>query len=384
MKKFLIFELRDMCYNSCIYFADSIAEALIKLGHEVEIFRGSSDSLDGLEGFVGQSYTACLDFNSYLPKVNFDNNSLYLDRIDAPFYDFILDHPLYHHDVLKQNLKNFHVLCLDEEHKKYIQTYYPHIKSVHVLPVTGEEAVPSGSFLERNIDLLFTGTYTNPKDIQKVINNMPKPIKGDIKKLIELMLTHRELTQDGAMHILLKDSDTLAADKFHIFMHSYFLADTYVRAYMREHLVETILKADIPLTICGSKWGEFTGKKKELLHICPSIPFQDTFSLMSQSKIVLNIMPLFKKGSHDRVFSAMLNHCISLTDSSSYLEEVFIPDKNIVFYDLNNFELLPEIITDLLNQPGKMHRIAEAGYEAAKKNHTWEARAKEFLNILSF
>lgn len=380
--KFLVFKLRDMCYNSCAYFADSFAAELIKEGHEVEIFQGSSKDLGDLERFIGQTYTACLDFNSFLPKVEVEKNSLFLDTIQGPFYDFILDHPLYHHDVLKQNLKNFHVICLDEEHKSYIETHYPHIKSVHVLPVTGEEAVPSLPLEERKIDLLFTGTYTNPKDIQAIINNMPKPIEKDIMKLIELMLSNTEKTQDDAMQILLKESDIIKPDTFHVFMHSYFLADTYVRAYMREHLIRTILKADIPLTICGSKWEEFTVNKKNLLNIYPGIPFKDIFSLMSQAKIVLNIMPLFKKGSHDRIFSAMLNHCVSLTDSSSYLKESFISDKNIVFYDLNDFKHLPDTIRNLLNQPAKLKQIADAGYDAAKKNHTWEARGKEFLKIL--
>lgn len=379
--KFLIFELRDICYNSCVYFADSMAAEMRRAGHEVEIYRGSSEDLEGLEKYIGKSYTACLEFNSFMPKVSLDEDSLFLDSIDAPFYNFILDHPLYHHDILKQNLKNFHVICLDEDHKEYIKTYYPHIKSVHVIPVTGEEAKTPEPVKNRDIDIIFTGTYINPGDIQTIINGIPGIIKKDINKLIDLMLSHNGMPQEQAMKMIMNESEVIREDNFHVIMHSYFLADTFARAYMREYLIKTILKAGIPLTVCGSKWEELKTDKISLLRNIPSMPFKDTFPLMSQAKIVLNIMPLFKKGSHDRVFSAMLNHSVSLTDSSIYLEEVFNQGDNIVFYPLDHMEIVPDMLTDLLMQPNKLEEIAESGYQEARKNHTWENRVEEFLKI---
>jgi hypothetical protein len=316
-----------------------------------------------------------------MPKVSLDEDSLFLDSIDAPFYNFILDHPLYHHDILKQKLKNFHVICLDEEHKEYIKTYYPHIKSVHVIPVTGEEAKSPEPVKNRDIDIIFTGTYINPGDIQTIINGMSGVIKKDISKLTDLMLAHNGMPQEQAMKMIMNESEVIREDNFHVIMHSYFLADTFVRAYMREYLIKTLLKAGIPLTVCGSKWEEFKSDKISLLRNIPSMPFKDTFPLISQAKIVLNIMPLFKKGSHDRVFSAMLNHSVSLTDSSTYLEEVFNQGDNIVFYPLDQLEIVPDMVTDLLMHPNKLEEIAESGYQEARKNHAWKNRVEEFLKL---
>lgn len=104
---------------------------------------------------------------------------------------------------------------------------------------------------------------------------------------------------------------------------------------------------------------------------------------MAQSKIVLNIMPLFKAGTHDRIFAAMLNHSISLTDTSSYLDSIFSKDKDIVYYDLNEIEKLPELIKELLDNPYKMKELSKAGYEKANKNHTWENRMKQILEIMN-
>lgn len=142
MKKFLLFQIKPVCYNSYTYFSDAIAKELISLGNSVEIFSSKKESLTAMERFTGQSFDAILDFNSELPKLKMEDDSYFLDRIDAPFYDVILDHPLYHHEMLKQKIKNFHVLCLDENHKKYIETCYPHISSVHVWSMTGEDIAP--------------------------------------------------------------------------------------------------------------------------------------------------------------------------------------------------------------------------------------------------
>ena len=45
-------------------------------------------------------------------------------------------------------------------------------------------------------------------------------------------------------------------------------------------------------------------------------------------------MPWFKDGTHDRVFTAMLQHTLSLTDDSRYLRENFTDKKELVFYSL--------------------------------------------------
>ena len=51
-------------------------------------------------------------------------------------------------------------------------------------------------------------------------------------------------------------------------------------------------------------------------------------------------------------------------------------------YSLDSLEKLPEIIKGLLDDPMRMQRIADAGYQMAKNGHTWEHRAEEIMKIL--
>lgn len=382
MKEILICELKSVCYNSYLYFAEKLGEQLHKNGWNVTYFRASEEPLEALERFVDMSFDAVLEFNSDLPKIKMDDDSYFLDHIHAPFYDVILDHPLYHHDMLKQKLSDFHVICLDENHRKYILKNYPHIKSADVVSMTGEEAPHVFPIQERSTDVLFCGTYTSPAEVWDAIGNCPSFLGKDIKELIEIMLADSSLSLEQAVEKLMPETDSLIAENFPLHMQAYFLADTYLRAYLREKLVRTLTNAGIPLTIYGCDWEKMPDIDTRCLSLHTNVPYPDTFRLMANAKITLNIMPLFKYGSHDRIPAAMLNKSVSVTDQSLLLKQRYTDKKDIVFYDLNNMELLPELLSSLLSDVPRMEAIAEAGYEHAKKNATWENLGQRFLEIL--
>ena len=87
-------------------------------------------------------------------------------------------------------------------------------------------------------------------------------------------------------------------------------------------------------------------------------------------------MPWFKEGAHDRVFNAMANGSICVTDHSSYLDKILTDGENTVFYDLKDLDALPPKIDSLLKNPEKMEKMAANGYRLTIKEHTWYARAK--------
>ena len=202
MKKILICALKSVCYNSYLYFEDRLGSELEKLGCEVTYFRASEEPIEHLERYVGASFDAVLEFNSDLPKIKMDDGSYFLDHIQAPFYDVLLDHPLYHHDMLKQQLMDFHVICLDINHRDYILKNYPHIKSVDVVSMTGESAAICPPMAERSTDVLFLGTYTSPAEVYDAIEHCPPFLAADIKKLIDRMLLDPRLTLEDAVTYL--------------------------------------------------------------------------------------------------------------------------------------------------------------------------------------
>ncbi|MBR5635731.1 MAG: glycosyltransferase family 1 protein [Pseudobutyrivibrio sp.] len=382
---FLIFEMKTVCYNSYLYFGDSLGNALTQLGHTVEYFKVDENQLDDLEQYVGMHYDAMFDFNSDLPRALMDDDTYFLDHVDAPFFDIILDHPLYHHDSLKHKISNFHVVCLDDNHKKYIQKYYPHIKSVTATPMTGELAfgkdqIDWDNFENRNYDILFSGTYTAPARLEKAINNMPAPVAETVYELIEMLKTDSTLTIEKAVDMLSETDiyDYINLDK-PLHTQTFYLADAYVRCLNRKKLVKALDKCEHPLHLFGALWDELP-LKHATIH--KELPFNLTFTVFTKAKISVNIMPNFKAGSHDRVFSSQLNGAVTLTDPTILLEKEYQNNKNILFFDLKNIDEATFIVDESLKDLDKLKKIAQEGYEIASKNHTWTEITKKLLSAI--
>ena len=104
---------------------------------------------------------------------------------------------------------------------------------------------------------------------------------------------------------------------------------------------------------------------------------------MEESKIVLNQMSWFKDGASERIFNAMLQGAVCLTDDSIYLREILTNGQDVVFYDLSELEKLSSIVVELLQHPDIMQCISDNGYQLAKSNHTWKHRAEQLLNIVA-
>ena len=386
MKKILILELKSVCYQSYQYFAEKLGAELEKQSCKVTFFRTAETPFEQLEQFCDASFDAVFDFNSDLPRAQMEDDSYFLDHIDAPFFDIILDHPLYHHESLKQKLSNFHVLCLDQNHRKYIENNYPHIKSVHQIFLCGEESVPCIPLKKRPIDILFTGTYTPANEVLDAIELTPSFLRKDITDLINMMSNHPTLTLESAVKQLIPDTDSLISENFPLHVSSYFLVDTYLRAHEREELIKTLIDANLPLTICGAGWDKFSlfsEKQASKITFLPEVSFQDTFTLMGQAKITLNLMPLFQHGIHDRIPSSMLNHSVCVTDKTPFLEEHYTHEKELVFYNINHLSLLPELLTELLLNEAKAEQISECGYQYAKKHTNWHKIGELIVSLLS-
>jgi predicted nucleic-acid-binding Zn-ribbon protein len=165
--------------------------------------------------------------------------------------------------------------------------------------------------------------------------------------------------------------------EFSDILNSYYLVDKYVRAYYREKVIGILLDNEIDVTVYGYGWDKFECENKEYLTIHSQVSFPISLEIISDSKIVLNIMPLFKNGIHDRILSAMVNKAVCVTDSNEYVDKIFINNKNIVLYSLDHLEKLSEKIKDILNNTYKAHSICECGYNEVMQHHMWKNRVEE-------
>lgn len=376
----LVFCSREICYLSGNFFANQIATAFEEIGYETEIcefFAGENELDNILEPYIGKKYFLILDFNSLLPRMVMEDGTPYLDKLDGPFFDYILDHPLFHYNGLCCNVKNFQVIVLDEAQKRYVERYYPFVKQVFMLPLGATESICQ---LPKNEEcrILFPGTYDNPDEVYKIVQAAPEPLKSYMKELIEIRLTNPLIPMEDAFEKLLEEKAVETTDAvFALYMNSMYAVDAYVRDYFRKTVLDVLLREKIPVTVMGEGWGKYHYKEEKSLRREARMDFALSFERIAREQILLNVSPIFNRGMHDRIPAGMANHTVVLTDENPYLARKFKKDEEICFYSLEKEDTIVETACQLTQDAQWRQEIQQQAYAVFKKDHTWKRRAEQ-------
>lgn len=159
--------------------------------------------------------------------------------------------------------------------------------------------------------------------------------------------------------------------------------DWAIRMYERERVVSVLAEAGLELYLLGRGWENHPAASYPNVHrIDDRVPYAETLTYMANAKINLNVMPWFKEGTHDRIFNALLQHSLPLTDSSTWIDAHFTDGTDIALYDLNHLEKLPDIARSLLEEPSRAEAIIEKGYEKVYNHYTWSHCADWILEAV--
>lgn len=382
-KTVLLFESRELCYESNRYFIACLKDAFESFGYPVEVCDLSERMEMKLESILErqENYLFAIDFNSLLPRLELEDGQPYLEALQIPFYDYLVDHPLYHHPGLIRIPAKHSVICIDTCHLDYIRQYYPSVTNSFCLPLGAMQAEFERSFSQKRLELLFLGTYDSEEDFYQEFSTYPPKRKQEVSALIELMQADSELTQEEALKIYLESQEEAISPKeFAIRLNHDYLADFYLRNKNRKETVLAAAESKIPFTLIGHGWKEVKGLDKKHVQIYNGIGFAASIQMIADAKILLNSTPLFHGGLHDRVYSALMNHTVCLTENSRFARQRFSDGEEIVFYETDSLSMLPDKIISLSENPQKAIEIAEYGFESVKKNDTWTKRIEQFQN----
>ena len=355
------------------YIAEQYALALESLGHTVFRFdmRFFERSFESLLIFQSQGLDAAIVFNNACFQMRMQSGESLWDLWKVPCSNIIVDHPMHYFDTLDHAPVHGIVACADRYHLDYIKRFYPAVKRSVFLPTAGtclkafEDLKP---FRERPIDVLFIGSYKYHYDI--IYDEFDK-------KLEQALLLYPAKTFEENLEDCLRSEDIHLSDaELKIFIQNHRYIDTNTTALFRARILQILADAGITVTVYGNGWDTLDLFRHPNFHYKGLITPEDGVSLMEDSKIVLNHMAWFKAGASERIFEAMLQGAVSLTDDSSFLREVFQDNITIKFYSLENLNALPEIVYNLLSNTLSSEEITRNAYQAASQKHTWSNRIK--------
>ena len=98
--------------------------------------------------------------------------------------------------------------------------------------------------------------------------------------------------------------------------------------------------------------------------------------------MVLNTMPWFKNGMHDRIATAMLNGAVAVTDGSGYLSRDFAAGEELLVYSIEDYPAMAAMVSDSLQDMEKLFEIAGKGRQKAKNALDWKTRTVQILQAI--
>lgn len=381
----LLFESRDLCYESNRYFARCMKEAFEGMGYPAEIC-DLSGGMDALEEILErqEEYLLAIDFNSLLPRLELEDGAPYLAAFHVPFYNYLVDHPLYHHAALKRNLPNHSVICIDTCHQKYLQEYYPHIGTALYVPLGAMKAGMERSFGQKRLELLFLGTYDSDEELYQQLTEYPLEKRQEVSALIEMMQADPELTQEGALRRYLEEKgETLDGQAFAKRLNGDYLADLYLRNLYRRQATLAAALANVPMTVIGHGWERARELDRAHVSLHKGVGFAASLQMMADAKMLLNVTPGFHGGLHDRAYSAMINRTLCFTEGSQFARQALCGGQEAVFYDIRDLQDLTEKIAYMHGNPPLAEEMAERAYQKAAARDTWEMRMARFMQTAS-
>lgn len=376
------------------YTVEACQKVFEKLGHQVQIVNIKKDNdKEGLTELVKCMHDADVDFvftfNNIGMSITF-KDEYYFDLKNIKVFNYLFDHPMAFYDSLDNPPKNMILTCVDKKHVDYVKRFYKNVNNCFFFPLGSEESLESTAvtWKERTIQALYVGSL---KVVEKGMSDEFSDYVYDYLIKSPNMTTEyaiekcfKECSEEIGIKIfgseLYNNRENISDEKLKLIIQKYRFVDLNVNSYYRKKLVQILVENGVDVDVYGAGWQYPELLNNKYFHYKGMVPQTECLKQMKNTRFVLNSMPWFKDGVHDRVYNAMLAGAVCVTDVSKFMEEEFTDGEDIVYYHLEEMEKLPEIIKYYEAHPDEAEKIAGAGYAKVAVGHTWQTRVIELLN----
>ena len=365
-------------YDVLRCFVDELYYAFTDFGYEaviIDLLDESSSDLFNKTVNKGVDFIVSFNRQGFSGEIN---GTPFYEYLKIPFISFMVDSPVHHYANIAINDVFVLFTCVDRNHVSEIKTNF-RAKTVFFMPHGGSIAKNPEKYENRRHDVIFCGSYSG-NSYKQTLDWLSRANSSYMTKifhsLIDIMLNDDTISYQAAW-----SRCTDADPRKYITFLQY--VDIAYRNIVRERVLESLTAAGVKITCFGNGWENSTFTKYDNFICKPSVNFWDTVEEIGNAKICLNISPMFKNGSHERVFTAMLSGSVCLTDENIYLKELLIDNEDILFYSPSRLQDMPQIVVDILNDTDRLSCISQRAYKKALNSYTWKNRAEYIINIVN-
>ena len=370
------------------YFSEQLASALLQRGYDCYFidYDRLYESLNGLDGFAVRGQSALITFNF----IGLGDEEIFRDEAgrfvwnayEMEYLNILVDHPFYYHARLVYPLPRMKLFCVDREHVSYVERFYPQ-QSVSFLPLAGNGRLTFGAkeavipYEQRAYDVVFTANYVPLAPLAQKISMQEPEYRIFYQGILDDLLSDPLQSMDQVFERHIKEElGYVSEGELCGAMAGMAVIDLYVRTYFRGEAVRTLAECGLKVDVFGAGWEELSCKKPQnIVRHGGQVTSERCVEAVQNARLSLNLMPWFKDGAHDRIFTAMLQQTVALTDDSRYLREQFADGRELKYFSLKETAALPEIASALLRDTQVLEEMAVRGRKKALASHTWQQRA---------
>lgn len=382
MRKVILFKGQSQ-YDVLRYFVDDLALAFNKIGYQpiiIDLLVG--DSFSKLEETLnnGDIFFA-LGMNAVGMEISVEKDSIY-DLLNIPFVSFFVDHPIYQLERVKYSAVNNIIFSfVDRNHVSFMEKYIPHsCTKVFITHGASERVLETldNRQMKQKESVLFTGSYQDPDEIRNQWKHLDSTIKKLCDEISEEFLSHSNQTFENCVQRVLYSRGWEYNTGHYTKLTPLFqLVDLYNRNIIRRD-VATRLSKIVPLNIYGNGWDSLSGITAT---IHSPISFQETIMKMRTAKMSLCVLPTFKHGGHERIFTAALAGCVNIVDYNEYLDQHFKDTESILYYNYQELNSLDRIETFYKNSE-LLELMSHNAKDVILSRHLWLHRAQQIIDAV--
>lgn len=306
----------------------------------------------------------------------------YWELKNVKLHNIQVDPPIFYKSTLDLQLNCMQIVTVDGYHNQFVKHYYPVYQNSIFVPLGGaRDAEHIKKYEEREIEILFLGGLQGAEEQQFEIPMLADKGKGLHEMAMQLMTEDPNLSVETFMEAYFQAVEPGLTEQVQLICIYAVYRDVVraIRGMYQEKIIETLALAGIPVTIySGGGWHKLGEAYPGIVTVKERVSFAECVGLIGNSKICLNIQPWFKYGAHDRVYNAMLNEVVCVTDISEYLVQHFTHGQDIIFYELNRLDKLVEDVKYVLANPDYAKMIIHNQKQRAV-GQTWADRLEEII-----
>lgn len=344
-----------------------------------------------LEDIFSKKLIDCvIGFNGFGVDIKINNTQSIYDAVNTIFLAVYVDHPAYQLNRCIEPIKNYLSCFNDRKHVEYLHKTLPsHHKISFFLPHGGfcnNKITQMTDYKNiKEIDVFFAASFLGIGEKSWKQNN--HYFSDILDKVSEILINDDYISTHEAFEMIFEKetiefssiSKVQLGKLYREMMH-------FIRGYKRIRLINSLLESDLKIVLCGKGWNDFINNLPENLAIKidyrNDLDVRKTLELTRKSKIVINLSSILSNGSHERVFSGMLNQSVVFTDKSTYYDEYFEDKKNILYYSFTSLNDDIKKLKYFLKDDSKLYEMSLDAYDIAIKNHTWENRVDKILQMI--